>query len=48
MPGVDAPAIDDAIERHRVTYTTGVPAMYKLVPREREAVAQQDLSSLVT
>ena len=46
MPGFDAPAIIAAIDRHRVTYTTGVPAMYLLLLREQEALARHDVSSI--
>lgn len=35
-----------AIERHHVTYLTGVPAMYKMILAEKEALAQHDVSSI--
>jgi long-chain acyl-CoA synthetase len=46
LPGFDGVAVIEAIDRHRCTYTTGVPAMYKLILREREALARCDLSSI--
>ena len=46
LPGFDGAAVIEAIDRHRCTYTTGVPAMYKLVLRERAALARSDLSSI--
>ncbi len=46
MPAFEAVAIIRAIEQHRVTYTTGVPAMYKLILRERETLARHDVSSI--
>lgn len=46
LPGFDGAAVIEAIDRHRCTYTTGVPAMYKLILREREALARADLSSI--
>jgi long-chain acyl-CoA synthetase len=35
-----------AIERERCTYTTGVPAMYKMMLREEQLLASSDCSSL--
>ena len=35
-----------AIERERCTYTTGVPAMYKMMLREEALLARTDCSSL--
>jgi acyl-CoA synthetase (AMP-forming)/AMP-acid ligase II len=46
LPGFDALEVIRAIERYRVTYMTGVPAMYKMVLAEKEALARHDVSSL--
>jgi acyl-CoA synthetase (AMP-forming)/AMP-acid ligase II len=46
LPHFDGVAVVEAIDRHHCTYTTGVPAMYKLILREREALARTDLSSI--
>jgi acyl-CoA synthetase (AMP-forming)/AMP-acid ligase II len=46
LPGFDAGEVIRAIERYRVTYMTGVPAMYKMVLAERELLARHDVSSL--
>jgi len=46
LPGFDAREVIRAIARYKVTYLTGVPAMYKLVLAEREALARHDLSSI--
>ncbi|MCA1560531.1 MAG: fatty acid--CoA ligase family protein [Acidobacteria bacterium] len=46
MPGFDALAVIAAIERYRVTYLTGVPAMFKMILAEREALARHDVSSI--
>lgn len=35
-----------AIARHRATYLTGVPAMYQMMLREKEALLRHDLSSV--
>src|SRR4030095_14310432 len=46
LPGFDALAVIRAIDRYRVTYLTGVPAMYKMILAEREALAPHDVSSI--
>ena len=46
LPGFDPLQVIEAIERHRVTYLTGVPAMYKMVLAEKEALARHDVSSI--
>ncbi len=46
LPGFDPLQVIEAIERHRVTYLTGVPAMYKMVLAEREALGRHDVSSI--
>ena len=46
LPGFDAREVIGAIDRYRVTYMTGVPAMYKMILAEQAALAQHDVSSL--
>ena len=46
LPGFDAREVIRAIERYRVTYLTGVPAMYKMILAEPEALARHDVSSV--
>lgn len=46
LPGFDARAVIRAIERYRVTYLTGVPAMYKMILAEKEMLARPDVSSI--
>jgi acyl-CoA synthetase (AMP-forming)/AMP-acid ligase II len=46
LPGFDPVAVIRAIDRHRVTYMTGVPAMYKLMLAEKEALARHDVRSI--
>ena len=46
LPGFDAVQVIRAIERYRVTYLTGVPAMYKMILAERELLARHDVSSV--
>ncbi|MGH7717742.1 MAG: class I adenylate-forming enzyme family protein, partial [Gemmatimonadaceae bacterium] len=46
LPGFDPLAVIRAIERYRVTYLTGVPAMYKMILAEREALERHDVSSI--
>ncbi|MHB1217511.1 MAG: class I adenylate-forming enzyme family protein [Alphaproteobacteria bacterium] len=43
---VDPVEMIRAIERERCTYTTGVPAMYKLMLRQDELLAKTDCSSM--
>jgi acyl-CoA synthetase (AMP-forming)/AMP-acid ligase II len=46
LPGFDALEVIRAIERYRATYITGVPAMYKMILAEKEALARHDVSSI--
>ncbi len=46
LPGFNALQVIQAIERYRVTYLTGVPAMYKMILAEKEALARHDVSSI--
>ncbi|WP_313693586.1 class I adenylate-forming enzyme family protein [Halorarum halobium] len=46
MPGFEAAAVIRAIDEHGITFITGVPAMFKLLLDETEAIAEADLSSL--
>ena len=46
LPGFDARAVIRAIDRHRVTYLTGVPAMYKMILAETDALERADVSSV--
>jgi len=46
LPGFDALEVIRAIDRHKVTYLTGVPAMYKMILAERDALATHDVSSV--
>lgn len=46
LPGFNPKDVILAIERYRVTYLTGVPAMYKLMLAERDLLAQHDVSSV--
>ncbi len=45
-PRFEAVACLEVIARHRVTYLTGVPAMYQMLLRERDALARLDVSSV--
>ncbi len=46
LPGFDAAAAIRAIDRYRVTYMTGVPAMYRMILAEKALLARHDVSSL--
>jgi len=46
LPGFNAQAVIRAIERYRITYMTGVPAMYKMILAEKELLKQTDVSSI--
>ena len=46
LPGFDALQVIRAIERYRITYMTGVPAMYKMILAEEAALARHDVSSV--
>ena len=46
LNGFDPIQVIEAIERHRVTFMTGVPAMFKMVLAKRDALARHDVSSV--
>ena len=46
LPGFDPVAVIRAIDRHKVTYLTGVPAMYKMMLAEKDALARHDVRSI--
>jgi long-chain acyl-CoA synthetase len=46
LPGFDALEVIRAIDRFKVTYLTGVPAMYKMILAEKDALARHDVSSV--
>jgi long-chain acyl-CoA synthetase len=46
LPGFDPVAVIRAIDRHRCTYLTGVPAMYKLMLAQTAALARHDVRSV--
>jgi long-chain acyl-CoA synthetase len=46
LPGFDALEVIRAIDRYQVTYLTGVPAMYKMILAETDALARHDVSSV--
>jgi acyl-CoA synthetase (AMP-forming)/AMP-acid ligase II len=46
LRGFDPVEVIRAVERYRVTYLTGVPAMYKMVLAERDALDRHDVSSV--
>jgi long-chain acyl-CoA synthetase len=46
LPGFDALEVIRAIDRYKVTYLTGVPAMYKMILAERAALARHDVGSI--
>ncbi len=46
LPGFDPVDFIRAIERHRVTFLTGVPAIYKMVLAEPATLAAHDVSSV--
>src|SRR5687767_8968642 len=46
LPGFDAGEVIRAIARYKVTYMTGVPAMYKMILAEKALLAQHDVSSI--
>ena len=46
LPGFDALEVIRAIDRYEVTYLTGVPAMYKMILAEKDALARHDVSSV--
>jgi long-chain acyl-CoA synthetase len=46
LPGFDAAEVIKAIARHRCTYITGTPAMFRLVLNEKRLLAEYDVTSL--
>jgi len=46
LPGFDAAEVIRAIDRHRCTYLTGVPAMFRLILNQKALLAEHDVSSL--
>lgn len=46
LPAFDPLEVLASIERWRCTFTTGVPAMYKLILNERDELARRDTSSI--
>ena len=46
LPGFDAAEVIRAIDRYKVTYMTGVPAMYKMILAQKDLLARHDVSSL--
>jgi len=46
LPGFDAIEVIRAIDRFKVTYLTGVPAMYKMILAETAALARHDVTSV--
>ena len=46
LPGFDALEVIRAIDRYKVTYLTGVPAMYKMILAERAELGKRDVSSV--
>jgi acyl-CoA synthetase (AMP-forming)/AMP-acid ligase II len=46
LPGFDPRRVIEAIDRYQATYLTGVPAMYKMILAEKEALARHDVRSI--
>jgi long-chain acyl-CoA synthetase len=46
LPGFDPLKVIQAIDRYKITYITGVPAMYKLILAQTEAIKASHLDSL--
>ena len=46
LNGFDPVQVIHAIERYRVTYLTGVPAMYRMILAERDELARHDVRSV--
>ena len=46
LPGFDALEVIRAIDRYKVTYLTGVPAMYKMILAEKDALGRHDVTSV--
>ena len=46
LNGFDPVRVIEAIERHRVTYMTAVPAMFKMMLAEKDALSRHDVGSV--
>lgn len=46
LPGFDSSRVIEAIDRYKCTYIGGVPAMYRMLVNDQEALARYDVSSL--
>jgi acyl-CoA synthetase (AMP-forming)/AMP-acid ligase II len=46
LPYFDPALVIEAIEKWRCTFTTGVPAMYKMILNERQLLSEHDVSSM--
>jgi long-chain acyl-CoA synthetase len=46
LPGFDPPAMLRAIDRYRITYLSGVPAMYRMLLNETEELSRRDVTSV--
>lgn len=46
LPGFDPVQVIRAIDRYRITYLGGVPAMYRMLLREKDELARRDVSSV--
>ena len=46
LPGFDPIEVIRAIDRHQVTYLTGVPAMYKMMLAEKDTLARHSVRSI--
>ena len=46
LPAFEPRAVIAAIEKWEITFTTGVPAMYKMILAQRDAIAEHDLSTI--
>src|SRR5579884_2306412 len=46
LPAFDSTAVIAAIDRYKCTYIGGVPAMYRMLVNDEEALARYDVSSL--
>ncbi len=46
LPGFDAAEVIKAIARHRCTYLTGVPAMFRMILNQKALLAEHDVSSV--
>ena len=46
LPGFDAAEVIRAIARHRCTYLTGVPAMFRMILNQKALLAEHDVTSV--